>query len=141
MIDSDERPLTGSCQCGAVRYRITAEPMAFYACHCSECRKQSGSIHGLSLIVSADSLEVIEGKPKLWSRPTDQGAKMNCWFCGDCGNRLYHQSSAWPDETSVKAGTLDQPVDVTKAVHIWTDSGLPSVSFPEESRHLAGEPV
>ena len=140
MIDSDERPLTGSCQCGAVCYRIDSEPISLFACHCSECRKQSGSIHGLSLIVPAASFRIAKGEPALWSRPTDQGTEMNCWFCGTCGNRLYHLSSAWPDEISVKAGTLDQPVDVSKAVPIWTGSALPSVAIPEGKHHFRREP-
>ena len=140
MIDSDERPLTGSCQCGAVRYRIDAEPIAFFACHCSECRKQSGSVHGLSLIVPSGALSVTAGAPSRWSRATDQGADMTCWFCGTCGNRLYHQSSGWPDELSVKAGTLDQPVDVSAAVHIWTGSKLPSARLPDGAVQVEAEP-
>ena len=139
-IDSDERPLTGGCQCGAVRYRIDAEPVALYACHCSECRKQSGSIHGLSLIVPTSAFVVTEGAPACWSRATDKGADMNCWFCGNCGNRLYHQSSGWPEEVSVKAGTVDQPVNVGKAIAIWTGSALPSVTFADGQPHLTGEP-
>lgn len=140
MIDSQERPLTGGCQCGSIRYEITVEPIALYACHCSECRRQSGSIHGLSLIATAESFNITKGEPKSWSRPTDQGAAMTCWFCGTCGNRIYHQSSAWPNERSVKAGTLDQPVDVTKAEHIWTASGLPSATIPPGAKSIKGEP-
>ncbi len=140
MIDSDERPLTGSCQCGAVRYRIDAEPIALFACHCSECRKQSGSVHGLSLIVPYGAFSITSGTPKMWSRPTDQGAEIRCWFCGTCGSRLYHQSSGWPEEISVKAGSIDQPVDFSKAVPIWTDSALPSVTFTEDIRRYPREP-
>jgi hypothetical protein len=35
-------PLTGQCQCGQVRYEIRAEPVAVWACHCTECQRQSG---------------------------------------------------------------------------------------------------
>lgn len=38
---SDQAPITGGCQCGAVRYEITLSPLALYVCHCRECRKQS----------------------------------------------------------------------------------------------------
>jgi hypothetical protein len=38
--------LAGGCLCGAVRFRVTAEPLAAYYCHCSMCRKISGSIYG-----------------------------------------------------------------------------------------------
>jgi hypothetical protein len=36
-------PLTGGCQCGVLRYVVTAEPLALYVCHCRECQKQSAS--------------------------------------------------------------------------------------------------
>ncbi len=141
MIDSQERPLTGGCQCGNIRYQINAEPIGLYACHCSECRKQSGSVHGLSLIVLTAAFEITAGTAKSWSRPTDRGTEMKCWFCGDCGNRIYHQSATWPDELSLKGGTLDQPVDVSAALHIWTASGLPSAKIPEGALSIPGEPL
>ena len=39
----------GGCQCGAVRYRITGEATALFACHYSHCQRQSGSAFGLSM--------------------------------------------------------------------------------------------
>ena len=36
-------PYTGRCFCEAVKYRITDEPLTFYACHCTDCQKRSGS--------------------------------------------------------------------------------------------------
>ena len=41
--------LTGGCQCGAVRYAISAAPLRLIACHCRECQKQSASAFGMSL--------------------------------------------------------------------------------------------
>lgn len=140
MIESDERPLTGGCQCGSVRYEISAEPLNLYACHCKQCRKQSGSSFGLSLIVPRESFKVTSGTPKCWTRPTAQGAEMSCWFCPDCGNRIYHQSSSWPEELSVKGGTVDQPVEAGAAIHIWTSHGLPSTPIPMGATTFPFEP-
>ena len=140
MIDNDERPLTGGCQCGSVRYEISAEPLNLYACHCSQCRKQSGSSFGMSLIVPADSLKLTSGTPKSWKRSSAQNSEVICWFCPDCGSRLYHQSSNWPDELSVKAGTVDQPVAAGSAIHIWTSYGLPSTPIPMGATTFPFEP-
>ncbi len=50
---------TGSCLCGAVRFRIEGEFERFYLCHCSHCRKDTGSAHaaGQFLAVPAGSLD------------------------------------------------------------------------------------
>ena len=39
----------GGCQCGKIRYRLIAEPLMLYICHCSDCQKQSASAFGMSL--------------------------------------------------------------------------------------------
>jgi hypothetical protein len=44
-------PYTGGCVCGATCYRLTAEPLTLYACHCTDCQKRSGSAFGLSMWV------------------------------------------------------------------------------------------
>ena len=61
-------PLTGGCQCGSVRYQITANPFAVYVCHCTECQRQSGSAFALSLAVAREALVVVEGAPAVWRR-------------------------------------------------------------------------
>jgi hypothetical protein len=58
-------PYTGRCFCEAVRYRITEEPLTFYACHCTDCLKRSGSAFGLSLWVNRAAIEVTHGDATL----------------------------------------------------------------------------
>jgi len=41
----------GGCQCGAIRYELSGEGLELYVCHCKECRKQSASAFGISVIV------------------------------------------------------------------------------------------
>ena len=48
-------PYTGGCQCGAVRYVLTAEPIRIGACHCKECQRQSGSAFGMFMPVKKDT--------------------------------------------------------------------------------------
>jgi hypothetical protein len=83
-------PLTGGCQCGSVRYQITANPLAVYVCHCTECQRQSGSAFALSLAVAREALVVVEGAPAVWRRELEGGRIIDCLFCGACGVRLFH---------------------------------------------------
>lgn len=123
--------LRGGCQCGEVRYECGAEPTALFVCHCRECQKQSGSAFGMSLQVPRDALRVIAGSPRHWTRPTDSGHHLQCWFCDRCGSRMWHEPVPASGTCTIKAGSLDEPVDFSAAVHIWTSRRLPGLSFPD----------
>lgn len=125
---------TGGCQCGAVRYEVNGPTLRLVVCHCNECRKQSASAFGVSVFVTRDALRVTRGAPKFWSRPTDSGRVLEGAFCPDCGSRLWHQRADGTGDVSVKAGSLDEPVDLSGAVHIWTSRKLKGVLIPPEAK-------
>ncbi len=131
---------TGGCQCGAVRYECSDRAVALYVCHCSECRRQSASAFGMSLEVPREGLRLIAGTVKYWTRMADSGRRVNCAFCGTCGSRLWHERDGVEDTVIIKAGSLDQPVDFSEAIHIWTTRRLPGITIPEGAREFPGEP-
>jgi len=134
------RRLTGGCQCGAVRYEIAGAPHEIYVCHCRECQKQSSSAFGISVMVRSADVALQMGTLRRWSRPTDSGGTLACFFCGECGSRVWHGDPERAEEISIKGGSFDEPVDVTRAVHIWTARKLPGVIIPEGARQYPGEP-
>ena len=138
--NSRARPLVGGCQCGAVRYEVTAEPVALYVCHCRECRKQSASAFGISIIVGRQDFRITRGEVKVWSRPTDRGGRLACAFCPECGSRLWHEAVGAAATISVKGGSLDEALDLRAAVHIWTARKLPGVLIPSTAARFPGEP-
>jgi hypothetical protein len=135
-----QRPLSGGCQCGAARYEITDSPLDLYICHCRECRKQSASAFGISVIVRRSDFRLVQGKLRHWSRPADSGRTVQCHFCAICGSRLWHGSSEHEDTISVKGGSLDEPIDLAAAVHIWTSRKMPGAIIPEHARQFPEEP-
>ena len=132
--------LTGGCQCGQVRYEITGRPGTIYVCRCRECRRQSASAFGISVTVRSADLRLVQGAPLRWSRPADSGNRVDCHFCPDCGTRIWHGDLAREPEVSVKGGSLDQPVDLGQAVHIWTSRKLPGMIIPETAQQYTEEP-
>lgn len=132
-------PMTGRCQCGGVAYEIAGAPLEIYVCHCEECRRQSSSAFGISVVVPAAELSVLRGTLKSWWRPTASGRSLECRFCPDCGSRLFHGS---PGEglVYVKGGSFDEPPDLTAAVHIWTARKLAGVVIPPDAVQFPGEP-
>lgn len=132
--------LTGGCQCGALRYEIRGQVGPLYACHCLECRKQSASAFGLSLTVPRDAFALVRGEPARWTRRADSGGTVDCFFCPACGSRLWHAAPARPEVYTVKGGSLDAPLDLSQAIHIWTSRKLPGLSIPEDARRYPEEP-
>jgi hypothetical protein len=96
----------GSCVCGAVEFEIDGAPEVFQYCHCSRCRKFSGSAHAANMFVPHGKLRFVrgEGAVKRYELPT---AKYWCSaFCTTCGSAM-----PWLSKTGtryiVPAGTLD----------------------------------
>ena len=121
--------LEGGCQCGKVRYRVTGAPLTLYACHCTECQKQSASAFGLSLWVKRSDLEILSGEPKYWERSADSGNTTLCAFCPECGSRLFHAPSDDPEIYSLKGGSLDDISSLAPVGHIWVRSKQPWVDL------------
>lgn len=125
--------LTGGCQCGAVRYALHVAPRRVYVCHCTACRAQSSSAFGISVIVQPASVHLTQGEPAVWRRNTASGKVLACAFCRDCGSRIWHRNDPDGEEMSIKGGSLDEPVDLSGAWHIWTQSKLPGVVIPDDA--------
>lgn len=120
-----------------MRYRLIDAPLTFYACHCTECQRQSGSAFGLSLLVREPAIEAT-GDLSLWSRPTDSGATMDCYFCPQCGTRLWHKVRRERNDArgailSVKGGSLDIARRLAPVGHIWTGSRMAGSQIPADA--------
>lgn len=79
--------LTGSCLCGAVRYMATGEPVRFYHCHCSRCRKASGTGHASNLFLKG-SLSILSGDDRIASYKPPEAERFTTTFCSTCGSRV-----------------------------------------------------
>lgn len=140
MAASQGSPGSGGCQCGAVRYEISGRVLETYVCHCRECRKQSSSAFGISVIVRSADVRLLQGELRRWSRAADSGRTVDCFFCPHCGSRVWHGDKDRSATVSVKGGSLDLPVDLRRAVHIWTSRRLPGVIVPDDARQFPMEP-
>jgi hypothetical protein len=133
--------LTGGCQCGGVRYECEDAPSTLYICHCTQCRRQSASAFGMSLEVRRGGLRLIKGAPRFWTRLADSGGIVRCAFCPDCGTRVWHEGSSDAELITVKAGSLDEPVDASRAIHIWTVSKLDGIVIPKNAVQFPKESI
>ena len=123
-------PMTGSCQCGGVTYKLLAEPMMIVACHCKECQKLSTSAFSITALVSTDAVE-FKGELKEWRRTADSGNINGAMFCPTCGNRMYHFNPDDPGRIKLKPSTLDDTSIIQPTAHIWTSQKQDWYTIPE----------
>jgi hypothetical protein len=113
----------GSCLCGQVKYRLTAEPGAFGYCHCTSCRKASGSAHAANAPVDRSAFQLLQGKSlvrEFQSSPDKFRA-----FCSNCGSPLYAYLTAMPEVLRIRLGTLDTPFLKHPQAHTWVSDKAP----------------
>jgi len=111
---------TGSCLCGSVRFEVSGDFDRFFMCHCSRCRKGSGSAHGANLFSSTARLAWLAGADKVRTFRVE-GTRFQRSFCIDCGCALPRQS-ADGKLLVVPAGSLDSDVALRPNAHIFIAS-------------------
>ena len=120
----------GGCSCGAVRYRLTSDPLFVHCCHCLNCQVQTGSAFVINLLIEADRVEPLAGNPQPVDVPRDDGSAQSIFRCPACQVAVFSTYTR-PDIRFVRAGTLDIPADIAPDVHIFTRSKLPWVEVPD----------
>jgi hypothetical protein len=130
--------LTGRCLCGAVHYRITAEPIVARVCWCRDCQRiaSNGTVN---VLVPTSGLEST-GELGEYLSIADSGNEMRRRFCPSCGSHLFANTSARPQFTVVRAGTLDDPSAVRPAMNIWASSAPAWACLDEDLERVDRQP-
>lgn len=108
---------TGSCFCRAVKYEIDGDIGRTYYCHCSRCRKTSGSAFSANAVISPAQFRIIQGDDLLASFAADNG--VNRTFCSRCGSHLVVSQG---DQMRLRLGSLDTPLRGQLGMHIFVAS-------------------
>src|SRR5688572_15315515 len=104
----------GSCLCGAVTFEVAVPLSPPDACHCSQCRRQSGH-YWASTNVPLDAL-TLRGQDKIsWYRSSE---RVRRGFCATCGSVLFWERAGW-DKIAVGMGAFDLPTDTHLEMHIY----------------------
>ena len=105
---------TGSCLCGAVRFEVNAALKPPDACHCTQCRKQSGH-YWASTDVARKDLRIAGEEHLSWFRSSE---KVRRGFCSTCGSALFWDP-IYRDVIGIAMGAFDQPTQTRLAIHIF----------------------
>jgi hypothetical protein len=120
----------GSCLCGGVRFEVMAPFTRSSHCHCSRCRKHSGTF-GLTMVrVPRAGFRLLAGEELLRVFRPDGGAVKA--FCSVCGSSLF--GANWPegDEISIRIGALDDDPGIRPQYHSFVGSRAPWDELPDD---------
>jgi hypothetical protein len=90
----------------------------------------------MGAVIPQEHFRITKGSPKMFARKTSPSKTMECWFCPDCGTRLYHVpgGATYPNR-NIKPGTLDDTSWLIPTTHFWTrNAGLCCVSLGSPRR-------
>jgi len=113
--------LKGSCLCGSVTFQVSGEPKRFYHCHCSRCRKATGTGHASNLFVPPGTLEWLAGQEQIRAFKVPQAIRFTNNFCGTCGSRLPRQAKD-SDMVMIPTGSLDDEPTLKPQARIFSAS-------------------
>lgn len=104
----------GSCLCGAVKIEVAGDLPAPDACHCSQCRKQSGHYWASTDVLN--SALTISGEDHVrWYQSSE---KVRRGFCVSCGASLFWDPIGH-DKIAIAMGVFDGPTDTSLWSHIF----------------------
>lgn len=121
-MDEWKLPWEGGCRCGALRVRVSKPPLLTGACHCSGCRKMSGSAYSLTVTVPADGFEVIAGEPVLGGL---KGPVSHHHHCPSCLAWVFTRAEGMDWFVNLRAPALDDHGWFEPWIELWTAEGLP----------------
>ncbi|MDQ8194881.1 GFA family protein [Coraliomargarita sp. SDUM461004] len=107
----------GSCLCGRVTFEVVGDFDNFYLCHCSRCRKDTGSAHAANLFSSTAKLKWLSGADSV-SNFTLENTQHSKSFCSACGSALPNIQMDGK-QLMVPAGSLDSDLSIQPTAHIF----------------------
>jgi hypothetical protein len=132
--------IDGSCHCGAIRYEAEVDPDDVCICHCADCQVLTGSAFRVTVSAPEEKFRLTAGKPGLYVKTAESGARRVQAFCGECGSPIYATSAGeGPKTYGLRVGTMRQRQALMPSRQIWRKSALAWVppmdhlqTFPDE---------
>jgi hypothetical protein len=115
--------IDGACHCGNITYTAEIDPESVGICHCTDCQTLSGSAFRTSVRANKESFH-LKGKPKIYVKTAESGAKRAQAFCPDCGTSIYSAAVEDPQVFNIRLGTARQRTELRPKSQGWHRSAL-----------------
>lgn len=98
----------GSCLCGSIQFELDGNITDIIHCHCSLCRKASGSAYATNGFINAQDLKLTDHSDSLTFYESSEGKRK--YFCRTCGSPLYSSNAQSPERYRLRIGALDSDI-------------------------------
>jgi len=121
----------GSCLCGEVRFVVEGDAKGFFLCHCSRCRKGTGSAHAANVFFDSAQLQWLSGGDGVETFRL-RSTRHTRSFCKSCGASLPYELQG-TKVVVVPAGSIDSGLQLRPQAHV---SCASRASWDRELEHL-----
>lgn len=116
------KEISGRCLCGAVEYSVPDDFAYMGFCHCSECRRFSGSAFSAMGGIAVSSFRVVKGREDIAHYRKSEDTVLG--FCRVCGSSLYAEKPQ-TGMIHLRLGTLDAAPSITPQFHSYVGAKVP----------------
>jgi len=110
----------GKCLCGAVSIQINGPISDIIHCHCSLCRKNTGSAYATNGFINNKDFNVVSGESNLTSFSFKEGRQRH--FCTSCGSPVYSSNADDPNRLRIRLGIIDSDISEEPISHNFVSS-------------------
>ena len=123
---------TGGCQCGAVRFESSGEPVRAMGCHCTTCKRRTGAPYGIGVYFKEEDITFLQGDLNQFEFHSDTtGRWIRNDFCPNCGTTISWTTQMRPGLRAIAGGSYDNPDWYTVEAHIWTRSARSDMCYAD----------
>ena len=135
--EAGNRVLTGQCYCGAVRYTVADEFGYAANCHCSNCRRTTGSAFKPFAGIESDKLAISKGADNLMIFGEENANNTHCRLCGSLLYSVVRNGAF----VHVAMGTLVDAPTMRPTHHIFVGSKAPWFTITDDLPQYEGHLV
>ena len=113
-----------------MRFEVTEPLVSASWCHCTRCRRRTGSSASPNARIAPGSLRILSGDELVRCyQPPDGFAKC---FCSECGSQLWSRSPDDPDVISIRMGAFDDDPGIRPMWHQYVAYAAPWDAIPDD---------
>jgi len=128
---------SAECACGRAKIAVRGTPSLYGVCHCTNCKRRTGSAFGISSYFKKSDVESTEGELSVYSfHHAVQNHDQARHFCSNCGTTLFWYVSALPELIGISAGCFGEDPPGEPDVSVTHAKCYPWVGLPESWRKV-----